>query len=183
MSQINRTSPTTFTTGLLIGDASDTGVPPTLTTPGSIAFEVQSTLGALLLPRMTTAQRDAGTFVPVNGSVIYNTTTSKANFYQSSAWVSTASLTSDGDLFLGTIAAIPGTATNSLVIQSGTAPTGGIADNIIVYSSDVSAGNTTLSVYTEGTPISATTITSPDKSLALRVNGTLYYLPCKLTNN
>lgn len=74
-------------------------------------------------------------------------------------------------------------ATNTLGIATGVAPTTGPADTIQIYSSDVSAGNTTLSLFTEGTPISATTITAADNSLAIRVNGTIYYIPCKLTNN
>jgi hypothetical protein len=74
-------------------------------------------------------------------------------------------------------------ATNTLGISSGTAPTTGPADTIQLYSIDVTAGNTTLGLFTEGTPISATTITAADHSLAVYVNGTIYYIPCKLTND
>ncbi|MDD5570760.1 MAG: hypothetical protein PHD97_06330 [Bacteroidales bacterium] len=47
----------------------------TSTPENSAALEINSTKGALLLPRMTAAQRDSLT--PVNGMIIYNTTTNK----------------------------------------------------------------------------------------------------------
>jgi hypothetical protein len=60
-----------------------------VTTPASIAtsgaLDVQSTTGALIVPRMTTTQREALT--AVNGMVIYNTTTNAFNFYENGAWV------------------------------------------------------------------------------------------------
>lgn len=45
----------------------------------SAALEINSTTGALLMPRMTTAQRDALT--PVEGMILYNTTVSKFQGY------------------------------------------------------------------------------------------------------
>ncbi|MFA6923905.1 MAG: hypothetical protein WC223_06590 [Bacteroidales bacterium] len=45
----------------------------------SAALEVNSTTGALLVPRMTTTQRDA--LSPVAGMIIYNTTTNKFQGY------------------------------------------------------------------------------------------------------
>jgi hypothetical protein len=50
----------------------------------SAAVEISSTTGALLLPRMTTTQRDALT--AANGMVIYNTTTATIQGYQAGAW-------------------------------------------------------------------------------------------------
>jgi hypothetical protein len=49
------------------------------------ALDIQSATGALILPRMTTAQRDAMT--PKNGMIIYNTSTNQFNFYENSSWV------------------------------------------------------------------------------------------------
>jgi hypothetical protein len=49
------------------------------------ALDVNSTVGALIVPRMTTVQRDALT--PLNGMIIYNTTTNLFNFYENGAWV------------------------------------------------------------------------------------------------
>ncbi len=56
--------------------------------PGASAvLELQSTVGALLLPRMTTTQRNALT--PVDGMLIYNTTTNVVESYENGAWVNT----------------------------------------------------------------------------------------------
>ena len=47
-------------------------------------FAVTSTTGALIVPRMTTAQRDALT--AVNGMLIYNNTTNEFNVQESGGW-------------------------------------------------------------------------------------------------
>jgi len=52
---------------------------------GGGALDVNSTSGALIVPRMTTTQRDALT--PLNGMIIYNTTNNQFNFYENGAWV------------------------------------------------------------------------------------------------
>jgi hypothetical protein len=49
------------------------------------ALDVNSTTGALIVPRMTTVQRDALT--ALNGMIIYNTTSNQFNFYENGAWV------------------------------------------------------------------------------------------------
>jgi len=51
----------------------------------STALEINGTNGAVLLPRLTTAQRDALT--PTDGMIIYNTTTSKFQGRAGGAWV------------------------------------------------------------------------------------------------
>ena len=56
----------------------------TTTPAASAAFEIAGTTGALLLPRLTTTQRDALT--AVNGMVIYNTTTTTIQGYVAGAW-------------------------------------------------------------------------------------------------
>jgi len=51
----------------------------------SALLDLSSTTGALLVPRMTTAQRDALT--AANGMIVYNSTTNAFNFYENGAWV------------------------------------------------------------------------------------------------
>ncbi len=59
------------------------------TTAPAGALDISSTSGALIPPRMTTAQRDG--LASQNGSVIYNTTTNKMNFRENGAWVEVGS--------------------------------------------------------------------------------------------
>lgn len=54
----------------------------------SAAVDITSTTGALLVPRMTTTQRDALT--EVNGMIIYNSTTNDFNFYVNGNWITYA---------------------------------------------------------------------------------------------
>lgn len=63
-----------------------------------------------------------------------------------------------------------------LSIFTGTAPTTGPADTIQLYSSDLSAGNTMLSLFTEGTVVNANVVAATTHRIAIRVNGTVYYL-------
>ena len=49
-------------------------------------LDVTTTAGAILLPRMTTAQRDDAGFTKANGMIIYNITTHKAQIYANGAW-------------------------------------------------------------------------------------------------
>ncbi len=51
----------------------------------SAKLEINSTTGALLLPRMTTTQRDALT--AVNGMLIYNSTNNVLEAYENGSWV------------------------------------------------------------------------------------------------
>ena len=48
------------------------------------SFELLSTTRALLVPRMTTAQRDL--LAAVNGMIIYNTTTTQVEAFEAGAW-------------------------------------------------------------------------------------------------
>jgi hypothetical protein len=50
-------------------------------------LDITTTAGAILLPRMTTAQRDDAGFVKANGMLIYNTTTHKFQGYANGSWV------------------------------------------------------------------------------------------------
>jgi hypothetical protein len=55
------------------------------TQTASAALEVNGTTGAVLFPRLTTAQRDALT--PTDGMVLYNSTTNKLQVRAAGAWV------------------------------------------------------------------------------------------------
>jgi len=84
-------------------------------------------------------------------------------------------ITSGGNLGLGT-STFGTSAATVLAIATGTAPTTGPADTIQIYSTDLSAGNTMLSLYTEGTIVNANTTAAATHRIAIRVNGTVYYL-------
>lgn len=72
-------------TALMSFDLSNGNVGIGVTPPtASCALEIASTTGALLLPRMTTVQRNAMT--AANGMLIYNTTTAKLEGYEAGAW-------------------------------------------------------------------------------------------------
>lgn len=61
-----------------------------------------------------------------------------------------------------------------LAISTGTAPSTGPADTIQIFSTDLSAGNTILSLRTEGTPVNANTTAAATHRIAVRINGTVY---------
>jgi len=69
----------------------------------------------------------------------------------------------------------PATMDSGLVLTTGTAPSAGAADAVALYSTDLSAGNTMLGIYTEGTPVGTGTPTQ-DRTIAVEVNGTTLYL-------
>ena len=66
-------------------------------------------------------------------------------------------------------------AVNVLSIASGTGPTTGPDNTFQLFSLDLSAGNTQLGMYGEGTSIGSGTPTA-NKTIAISVNGTQYYL-------
>lgn len=91
-------SPTTYTSPVLIGEPVHPtgGSPdslPTITN-SSVAFEIQSTTGAMLPPRMTSTQKNALT--GSNGMMVFDTTTSTLWLY-AGAWIE---IESQGDVFL-----------------------------------------------------------------------------------
>jgi phosphotransferase system HPr-like phosphotransfer protein len=89
-------------------------------TPSAI-FDITSTTSGLLIPRMTTAQRDAISS-PANGLQVYNTTTSQLNYYNGTAWqalgvagAGISSLTAGSGLTGGTI-----TTSGTIAVDTGT---------------------------------------------------------------
>lgn len=69
-------------------------------------------------------------------------------------------------------------AANVFAVKNGTEPTSGPADTVQIYSVDRSAGNTIPAIYCEGTGVTNAGITSTTVThkIALKVNGTVYYL-------
>ncbi len=66
--------------------AQSMGISSSAITPDSSSIlEIRTTTKGLLIPRMTTAQRDAIN-LPADGLMIYNTTTQHFNFYDGSGW-------------------------------------------------------------------------------------------------
>lgn len=86
-------------------------------------------------------------------------------------------LDANSNLLIGTTTS-PTTATRSLTLANGTAPSAVATTTLALYSSDLSANNTIPSVWTEGTGITGAGITSTTVTtkIAIRVNGTVYYL-------
>lgn len=97
--------------------------------------------------------------------------TGKWNFYAAG----TANNYFAGNVGIGTTS-FGTSASKVLALGNATAPTTGPADTIQIYSTDLSAGNTMLSLYTEGTPVNANTTAAATHRIAIRVNGTVYYL-------
>jgi hypothetical protein len=88
----------------------------------------------------------------------------------------TQRMTLNGSNNLGLATSTFGTsATNTFSVFTGTAPTTGVADTVQFYSSDLSAGNTIPSFYTEGTNVGTGT-PAANRTIAVRFNGTIYYL-------
>jgi hypothetical protein len=86
---INTTDPTVFGTTVLIGDTGFGGSPPILTEvsgiPIAAALEVQSELGAFVLPRMTDPEMQA-LFPVVDGMIVYNSTHTAPYSHQGGNW-------------------------------------------------------------------------------------------------
>src|ERR1700727_2546212 len=83
----------TVLTGLLVADTytAPNGGPDSIPSPTEVngqpidaVLELQSTTRGLLVPRMTTAQRNL--LVVVDGFIIYNLTTNDFNLYANGAW-------------------------------------------------------------------------------------------------
>lgn len=84
-------------------------------------------------------------------------------------------LDASGNMLLGTTSS-PTTGKQCFTIETDTAPTATPADTISIYSTDLSAGNTMLSLYTEGTVVNVNATAAATHRIAIRVNGTVYYL-------
>jgi len=98
-------------------NAQSMGISSSSITPdASSILEIRTTTKGLLIPRMTTTERDAITS-PATGLEVYNTTTNKFNFYNGSAWTVLLSGTSAVNSVSGTTnrISIGGTSTDPTV--------------------------------------------------------------------
>jgi hypothetical protein len=147
------------------------------------SYSVTSTTGTSVIPL---AVRSQGLFV-VDGTALLPSFTfandPNTGFWRPAAdtiaWSTNGSerlrITDTGNLGLGT-STFGTSAATVLAIATGTAPTTGPADTIQIYSTDLTAGNTMLSLYTEGTIVNTNTTAATTHRIAIRVNGTVYYL-------
>ena len=137
---------------------------------GANRFEVKETgvsvlAGSALLPSISAfSDPDTGMWFPAANTVAWSTGGSER-----------MRITSTGNLGLGT-STFGTSAATAFAIATGTAPTTGPADTIQIYSTDLSAGNTMLSLYTEGTVVNTNIVAATTHRIAIRVNGTVYYL-------
>lgn len=97
-----------------------------------------------------------------------------------SIWTNSAakvSVDTNGNFLVGTTTS-PTTGTRGITLTNGTAPTVTPTGTHTLYSSNLSASNTIPSVWTEGTGITGAGITNVTVTtkVAIRVNGTVYYL-------
>jgi hypothetical protein len=121
--------------------------------------------GTALLPSLTrNGDNNTGMWFPAADTIAWSTNGGER-----------LRITSGGNLGLGT-STFGTSAAVTLAIATGTAPTTGPADTIQIYSTDLTAGNTMLSLYTEGTIVNANTTAATTHRIAIRVNGTVYYL-------
>lgn len=144
--------------------------------------------GAVRVSAITSAnQTSAGTMDFTGGAMrflVWGASGVQGTF---SWWTGTGALgatqrmTLDGSANLGLATSTFGTsATNTFAVFTGTAPTTGPADTVQFYSTDLSAGNTIPSFYTEGTNVGTGTPTA-NRTIAVRFNGTVYYLLASTT--
>jgi hypothetical protein len=116
---INFTSPAGFTTAVLIADTyqAPNGSNDSISTltqsggiPAAAALEIQSTQGALLIPRMTTTQKNdlatAGFSAIVDGMIVYDVTLGVFSFREGGAWntLAAGSVSGPGVSSVGAIA-------------------------------------------------------------------------------
>jgi hypothetical protein len=158
MAQINLKAPSNYPTAFLIADAASTTGGSNDSTPqltevdgetASIALEIQSVLGAVLLPRVSTTVMNS--FTAVNGMIVYNTTANAIYVYQDGAWDELAtggsiSLTAGNTNIVLSPSTITGTGTISLAAAlTGITSVSSPASSSLVFNTNGSTAALTLS--------------------------------------
>ena len=168
------------------------GVAPSAWRSDRKAFDVGSGASFYGTTYDASANITSNAFINASGNAVYKST-AEAAFYRTVSglhqWYTAPSgtagtaitftermrITSGGNVGIGT-STFGTSAATVLAIATGTAPSTGPADTIQIFSTDLSAGNTILSLRTEGTPVNANTTAATTHRIAVRINGTVYYL-------
>jgi hypothetical protein len=132
-------------------------------TKATLAFYAASTNYGSIISGYGASAPDMNFILPVGGAFRFTNVSTDV-----------FTITSAGNVLIGTTSS-PTTGTQCLTIETETAPTATPADTVTFYSSDLSAGNTMPSFYTEGTIVGTGTPTA-NRTIAVRINGTVYYL-------
>ncbi len=117
---INKTLFTLLTCCMsLLALSQNIGINATGASPDAKAMlDIVSTSSGLLIPRMTTEQRDAITSPP-NGLQIYNITTNTQDIYRGTQWESTASINPGSNLvYVYSLANLPAPAGDAITLDS-----------------------------------------------------------------
>ena len=117
-------------------------------TNASVGLEVQSTTRAMLLSRMTTAQKTTLTGVAVaDGMLLYDSTTNKLNARENGAWIEFQPLDADLTAYAALVTAglVARTGAGTVATRTLTGPAAGIS----VANGDGVAGNPTLSLVND----------------------------------
>jgi hypothetical protein len=167
------------------------GVTPSAWDSGIAALEQKN--GSVLASAGPTMNYSANAYFG-SGSWRYTTTAAASYFVQASgahAWFTAPSgtagnaisfsqaLTLDANRNLALNTTSVGTsAAGVLSVGSGTEPSSGPADTVQFYSVDRSAGNTIPAIYCEGSGVTNAGITNVTvtNKIAIKINGTVYYL-------
>jgi hypothetical protein len=103
---------------LLVGTLSFSQVGIGTVTPASSAMlDIESTTKGVLMPRMTTAQRD-NILLPVEGLQIYNTTNKTTDVYTGSIWKSFTTTTDSNLVYVYSLSDLPSPVSNGITLDS-----------------------------------------------------------------
>ncbi len=181
-----------FTTALFAASqlfAQGVGISESAITPDASAIlELRSTTRGLLLPRLTSINRDAITTL---GMTLYNSTTNTVDFYNGS-WLSlapTASPTFTGTVTIPTpftlgATSMTSTGTQLNYLNAATGTTGTTSSNLVFSASPTLTGTTLAAGTATVDPLtftSGTNLTTPAAG-AMEFDGNAFYLTVDATN-
>ena len=89
------------------------------TTSPQAMFDITSTTGGLLIPRLTTAQRDA-ILTPAAGLQVFNTTESLLQIFVNSQWQSVSTVKSTSNLvYVSSLSDLPAPSGTAITLNAG----------------------------------------------------------------